>query len=235
MAGAVEAVSSSFGIMLYQYTASWIEQCVFVIICFIVRWNLSIIPFTNGTWAHWKHRRTPHIFANCANLSPQNAAQLSVSSSLSSVLSQKNCFQLFDDAGRVLVLQWLPKGKWLGPQSISGRWSWFPKWVTSILTLLQFSDTSSLSSFQCTGARSINRHSLQSLTTCTAALRTLGFTNFTKYSVCFMPECLLDRWMACIRVTSSSLATAYTVSLGSLTVWISYSHCHGTLVSWSAW
>ena len=91
--------------MLCQYTASWIEQCVLVTIRFIVWWDLSIIPFPDGAWAHWKCRRTPYTFANCANLSLQNKASLSVSSSLGSsqlfwdLTGHTNLLQMLFDAG----------------------------------------------------------------------------------------------------------------------------------------
>ena len=50
-----------------------------------------------------------------------------------------------------------------------------------------------------------------------------------------MPGCPLDWWMACVEATSSSSATMHTVFWGSATVWISSSHCRGTLISWLVW
>ena len=154
----------------------------------IVRWDLSTIPTSNGMWVHQNHICTPHVRANLANLYPQNAAPLSVSSSIDGLLSQNTTSSCL----MILAESWQCKGfqmaKWLRPQSINVRYSCCPKWVTSIATLFQFSATLSLPSFQCTGAGSINWHSLQSLTNArTLALVTLRLISLTKYSVLFTP------------------------------------------------
>ena len=159
----------------------------------------------------------PTPLQNCANLSPQNAALLLISNSLDDPISQKllpTIWQRWPTPGAAMA----SKGQNDLNHSLSAL-DTVDFQNGSHPTLFQFSDTSSLAGIQCTGARSIDWHSLQSLTTaCIAALETFGLTNFTKYSVCFMPGCLQDQWMACIWTISSSSATAHSF------FWF----CHGT-------
>ena len=166
-----------------------LEHCILTTLHLIVRWELSTIPFPDGTWVHQNHTCTPHVCANSANLCPQNAAPLSVSSSISGPLSQNttsNCLMISAES-------WQSKGfqmaKWLGLQSINVRYNCCPKCVTSIAILFQFSASSSLPGFKCTGAGSIDWHSLQSLITA----HTTALVALTKYSVLSTPGCLLNQ------------------------------------------
>ena len=92
-AGAVEAVLSSFAVMLCQYTASMIEHCILAAMHLIVQWDLSTIPFPNGKWAHQNCTCTPHVRANC----PQNTMPVLVSSSVSGPPFTKYPFMVLDE------------------------------------------------------------------------------------------------------------------------------------------
>ena len=49
LAGAVEAIASSFGVTLYQYDAFMTEQRVLAAIRLMVRWHLSTMPLPDGS------------------------------------------------------------------------------------------------------------------------------------------------------------------------------------------
>lgn len=49
LAGAVGVEMSSFGVTLYQYTASIIEHYFLVAILLILQWYLFTMPFPDGT------------------------------------------------------------------------------------------------------------------------------------------------------------------------------------------
>ncbi len=52
LAGAVEAIASSFGITLYQYNASMMEQHALAVIHLMVQWHLSTMLLLDSTSAH---------------------------------------------------------------------------------------------------------------------------------------------------------------------------------------
>ena len=83
---------SSFGVTICQYIASIREHCVLAAMCFIMRWDLSTIPFWNGTWVHRNLIRTLHSLASLVNLSPQNTAASLASSSIGNPAFIKDCF-----------------------------------------------------------------------------------------------------------------------------------------------
>ena len=103
------------------------------------------------------------MFVQTRQICLQNAVLLSVSSSIDGPLSKNTISSCL----MILAESWQCKGfqmaKRLGPQSLNVRYSCCPKWVIFIATLFQFSTTSSLPDFQCTGVGSIDWHSLQFL------------------------------------------------------------------------
>ena len=78
LASAVAEVISSFGMTLYQYTASGIVHCFLAATFFTVLWHCSMMPLPEGTYAQRNWSRTLHSSRKVLNRLLRKAVSLSV-------------------------------------------------------------------------------------------------------------------------------------------------------------
>ena len=121
LARAVNSDTLSFGVTLYQSTASIMWHCSFTAIRFTLRWHCFIMPLLEGTCAQWKCNQTPSIDlenpwrASCKMLCHYQW------------VSQLVCQHLQNRPSKWLMtlaascLKWRQMKNWIAPQSVSDK------------------------------------------------------------------------------------------------------------------